>query len=96
VGTALARLVLAAQLDRRPDRLPFDRTCPFCGAGHGKPRLAASGLDFSISHSGARLAVAVVREALVGVDVERLATDLGVDALARRSWRRTRSAPSTP
>jgi 4'-phosphopantetheinyl transferase len=82
VGTALARLVLAAQLGRRPDRLRFDRTCPFCGADHGKPRLVASGLDFSISHSGARVVVAVVRGGLVGVDVERLPADLEVDALA--------------
>jgi 4'-phosphopantetheinyl transferase len=45
VGTALARLVLAAHLHRPADRLPFDRTCPVCGADHGKPRLADGDLD---------------------------------------------------
>jgi 4'-phosphopantetheinyl transferase len=83
VGAALARLVLARHLRRPADGIRFDRTCPTCGAQHGKPRLVGDhgGLRFSISHSGQRVAVAVVRGGLVGVDVERLPPTLEVDAL---------------
>ena len=85
VGAALARLVLAGHLDRPAERLRFDRTCGTCGGDHGKPRLVADagGLELSISHSGARVAVAVVRGGPVGVDVERVPPDLDADALAR-------------
>jgi 4'-phosphopantetheinyl transferase len=85
-GIALARLVLAHHVDcpTEPERLHFDRTCRVCGAQHGKPRLmdATTGLQFSIAHSGERIALAVVRGAPVGVDVEQLNPALQVDALA--------------
>jgi 4'-phosphopantetheinyl transferase len=87
VGAALARLVLAAHLGRPAERVRFDRACRRCGAQHGKPRLLddSTGLQFSVAHSGQRVAVAVVRGALIGVDVEHLAASarLEVDALAR-------------
>jgi 4'-phosphopantetheinyl transferase len=72
---ALARLVLAAHLGVPAAALAFHAVCRQCGASdHGKPRLgsAGGGLEFSLSHSGARVVLAVARDAAVGVDVERL------------------------
>ena len=72
---ALARLVLAEHLGVPAPALTFHATCRHCGArDHGKPRLgvAGGGLEFSLSHSGARVVLAVARDAAVGVDVERL------------------------
>jgi 4'-phosphopantetheinyl transferase len=74
VGAALTRLVLACHLDCPAEELRLDRTCRACGAQHGKPRLrkGAGNLQFSIAHSGSRIAVAVIRGAPVGVDVEQI------------------------
>jgi len=72
---ALARLVLAGHLGVAAPALAFEAVCRRCGAGdHGKPRLdtAGGGIEFSLSHSGARVVLAVARDAAVGVDVERL------------------------
>jgi 4'-phosphopantetheinyl transferase len=87
---ALARIVVAAHAGMPPEALVWDTTCRHCGAEHGKPRLLdttgagtpAGGLDFSLSHSGRRLAVAVA-SAIVGVDVEAVDRP-GVASLARR------------
>jgi 4'-phosphopantetheinyl transferase len=68
---AVARIVLGAATGIRPDRLRVDRTCPGCGAQHGKPWLpAALDLHLSIAHSGSAVAVAFARGTPVGVDVE--------------------------
>ncbi|SHG43492.1 4'-phosphopantetheinyl transferase family protein [Streptoalloteichus hindustanus] len=72
-GHALIRLVLAPLVGRRPAELAFSTVCRHCGAGHGKPRLTPeSGLDFSLSHSGDRVVLAVARGVELGVDVEEL------------------------
>lgn len=69
---SLAREVLAQVSDVAPDRLTFSRTCAHCGhPTHGKPFLPGSALDFSLSHAGDRVALAVSERAQVGVDVER-------------------------
>jgi 4'-phosphopantetheinyl transferase len=70
---AVARLVLGAHAGIPPVRLEIDRTCPDCGAQHGKPWLpAVPEVAFSISHSGSCVAVAVLRDHPVGVDVEEV------------------------
>jgi 4'-phosphopantetheinyl transferase len=72
---ALARMVLAGHLGIPAAMLTFEATCRQCGASdHGKPRLGAAGtgIEFSLSHSGGRVVLAVARDAAVGVDVERL------------------------
>jgi 4'-phosphopantetheinyl transferase len=54
---------------------------------HGKPYLPESsspGLEFNLSHSDDVVVVAVSRDRHVGVDVERLHSDLDIDGLARR------------
>jgi 4'-phosphopantetheinyl transferase len=64
VGVALTRLVLGAQLGISPKSVPIDRTCARCGGPHGRPRLAAdAGIDFSLSHSGDVIALAVASSA---------------------------------
>jgi 4'-phosphopantetheinyl transferase len=84
VAAALVRLVLAHHLNSPAHQLRLDRTCPTCGAWHGPPRLSDddSGLRVSISHAGERIAVSVVRGALVGVDVEQIIPTLEIDTLA--------------
>jgi 4'-phosphopantetheinyl transferase len=71
VAWALARTVLGAHTGVPPAALQIDRTCPGCGAQHGKPRLPATpDLHVSVSHSGTCVVVAVLTGAAVGVDVE--------------------------
>lgn len=66
-GRAMAKTVLAARLGMPPASVVFDATCEDCGKPHGKPRLP--GVEFSISHSGDRIGLAVT-SAPVGLDVE--------------------------
>lgn len=55
----------------------IDRTCGGCGAQHGRP-VAADGLGphLTVSHSGALVVAAACVEAPVGVDVERVASEV--------------------
>ncbi|MET9953384.1 4'-phosphopantetheinyl transferase superfamily protein [Streptomyces sp. NPDC006339] len=66
---ALLRLVLGEALGRDPAGLVF------AAGPHGKPYLEGAGVEFSLSHSGERVAVALTSGTPVGVDVERV-TDL--------------------
>jgi 4'-phosphopantetheinyl transferase len=83
VSHALARVVLAAHVDAAATALGFAMACRHCGVSdHGKPRLSNAGdIDFSLSHSGERVVLAVARGAAVGVDVERLGARRDIDAL---------------
>ena len=71
VGCALAKAVVAACTGQEPSRVRFDRACRQCGRPHGKPAVLGGGPEFSITHSGDLVAVAVAT-APVGVDVEQL------------------------
>jgi 4'-phosphopantetheinyl transferase len=53
VAAALLRLVVAPLTAQAADRVVVDRSCPSCGRHHGRPCLPGTGLDASISHSGA-------------------------------------------
>src|SRR5262245_49932214 len=83
-GVALSRLLLGDQSGRPPMDLIIDRTCVRCGQEHGKPRLTspATDLEYSVSHAGERVAVAIARGGPVGVDVESLRRLPDVDTLA--------------
>jgi 4'-phosphopantetheinyl transferase len=70
VGCVVSRLVLASRLGIPADRVPLDRRCETCGAPHGRPRLQGDRITFSVSHSGDRVAVGFIQDALIGVDVE--------------------------
>ncbi|HJQ46652.1 MAG TPA: 4'-phosphopantetheinyl transferase superfamily protein [Amycolatopsis sp.] len=66
-GRVLAKAVLGERLGLAPGAVTFDATCDDCGKPHGKPRLP--GVEFSISHSGDRIGLAV-STVPVGLDVE--------------------------
>jgi 4'-phosphopantetheinyl transferase len=72
-GRVLTRLVLAERLRIDPAGVPVQRSCATCGGPHGKARLPeGSGWEFSVTHSGDLVGLAVTPGAPVGVDVERM------------------------
>lgn len=80
VSRALQRLVLGGYAGMDPTRVGIERSCAACGSrGHGRPSVDPGKvrLDYSVSHSGDLVALAVVGSGRVGLDVERLepATD---------------------
>ncbi|HXS65875.1 MAG TPA: 4'-phosphopantetheinyl transferase superfamily protein [Streptosporangiaceae bacterium] len=81
VSRAAQRLVLARYLGCPPADIKVARDCKHCGsADHGRPYIAGTTLDFSVSHSKGWLLLAVVASGKVGVDLEavsdRAAQDL--------------------
>jgi 4'-phosphopantetheinyl transferase len=76
----ILREVLGACLGVLPSSLIFTH------GPHGKPRLAGEGreISFNISHSGEVVLCAVCKGAEVGVDVERVRTDVDHLAVAGR------------
>lgn len=66
LGRALLRTALAQEFGERalPASLPVN--------AWGKPQLPGSGLEFSISHAGDAVWVAVTRGAALGIDVETI------------------------
>jgi 4'-phosphopantetheinyl transferase len=78
---ALARRQLGELTGRPPRSLTFTRSCENCAhPSHGRPRLAMPGPQFSLSHSGDRVLLAV-SEQRVGADVEQVGRD--IDGLRR-------------
>jgi len=71
VSHALTRIVAAHHVAIAPEAVRYDRKV----AAYEKPRFGdpASALQFSISHSGARVVVAISRAVTLGVDIERVA-----------------------
>lgn len=88
VGCALSRLALGELLGLPPADVPLRRVCPRCGGPHGKVTLAPpqanayADVDFSVTHSGEVIGVAVCRGAAVGLDVEENTAGLDVDTAA--------------
>jgi 4'-phosphopantetheinyl transferase len=82
VTRGLLRRLLARCLGTRPDELRFDYS------EFGKPSLAAgfaqTRLRFNVSHSGDLILIAIATGRAVGVDVERIRTDMNVDQIAQR------------
>lgn len=69
---ALQRTLGSRLLGVAAQEVTFDRTCVHCGHHyHGKPRLVGlPSVDYSVSHSGAMVALAYADGGRVGVDVE--------------------------
>src|SRR5690348_2316687 len=59
-AAGLLRLVVGERLGRPPASVAIDRTCPDCERPHGRPTVVGGALSVSVSHSGDRVAVAVV------------------------------------
>ena len=82
VGRALARIAIGRLLDRSPESLRFSYN------DFGKPHLSDDlnkrGLQFNVSHSGQVVLVALTTNRRVGVDVERVRSDLNIDGIAGR------------
>ncbi|WP_159079213.1 4'-phosphopantetheinyl transferase superfamily protein [Plantactinospora sp. BC1] len=78
------RMLLGHYLGVPAGQLSFSRHCRHCGAGHGKPVVdrPATKLDFSLTHSGEWVAVAVAADP-VGLDVQELTDGTDVAALSR-------------
>lgn len=76
-GRVLAKTVLAERLDIPAERIEFDASCTDCDRQHGPPRLPGRGVEFSISHSGDRVGLAVTDGAPVGLDVEEVSRQVG-------------------
>jgi 4'-phosphopantetheinyl transferase len=81
VATVVTKLAAGRRLGLPAERVTVDRTCPDCGAPHGRPRLPGHELAVSISHSGGRTLVALTGGAPVGADVEQV-VPLDLDQLA--------------
>ncbi|MDX6743636.1 4'-phosphopantetheinyl transferase family protein [Actinocorallia sp. A-T 12471] len=67
LGVVLAKTELAERTGREPGDIILDRTCPGCGAPHGRPTYPDWHL--SVSHSGGLVGLAVAAVP-VGLDVE--------------------------
>jgi 4'-phosphopantetheinyl transferase len=78
VAHALLRILLGRRLGVPPAAVALTDT--------GKPRLAgpSRGHEFSLSHSGRRVVVAIAASTPVGVDVERVSDDRDLDVLIER------------
>jgi 4'-phosphopantetheinyl transferase len=77
---ALVRLVVGARTGVDARVMELDRTCR-CGEQHGKPR-RIGGPEFSLSHSGEWVGVAVGAGEPLGLDVEQLRPLAALDGLA--------------
>jgi 4'-phosphopantetheinyl transferase len=91
VAHGAARSILGARLGVDPGAVVISRRCSRCGdPSHGKPDVIgpeaarAEPVSFSLSHSEALAAVAVVTGARVGIDIEVERPRARLDALAAR------------
>jgi 4'-phosphopantetheinyl transferase len=72
------RDILSRYLRCEPRELSFDID------EYGKPSIKGHKLEFNLSHSGDFALIAVSRERKVGVDVERIRSDLELESMASR------------
>jgi 4'-phosphopantetheinyl transferase len=81
IGRGWLRLLLGRILDLPGESLRFEYD------SSGKPRLIATQeqrLQFSVSHSGSLILIAIAKGRAVGADVEKIRTDLDLDDVAAR------------
>jgi 4'-phosphopantetheinyl transferase len=80
IGRGCLRLLLGRILSSRPEALEIHSD------EFGKPSLTGkqAALQFNLSHSGNAVLIAIARGRAVGVDVEKIRTDLALDEIATR------------
>jgi len=78
VAHGCLRSILARYLPRNPDELRFSAN------KYGKPTTKGDKLEFNLSHSGDCILIAVAREHKVGIDVERIRSDMEIESMAGR------------
>jgi 4'-phosphopantetheinyl transferase len=78
VAHGCLREILVRYLHCQPGQLSFSTN------EYGRPSLEDHKLEFNLSHSGNFALIAVSQEHKVGVDVERIRSDLEQDSIARR------------
>jgi len=78
VAHGCLRHILSRYLKCGSENLSFDTN------EYGKPSVKGYKLEFNLSHSGDFALIAVTLERKVGVDVERLRSDIEIESMARR------------
>lgn len=78
VAHATLRVLLARYMNDTPASLEFSQS------SNGKPRLAAGGLEFNLSHSDGLALIAVACGREVGIDVERIREDFDFEQVSER------------
>jgi 4'-phosphopantetheinyl transferase len=82
VGRGVLRALLGCYLGMPPTEVGFSYSA------FGRPWVASDDkrlpLQFSVSHSGARIALAFARNARIGIDIERIRAEADCDAIAAR------------
>lgn len=77
VSHGMLRLILSAFNGQNP------RSIHIRTGSHGKPYVAGDGPHFSLSHSSDVAVVAITNGGRIGVDIERVRPDLGIDGFTR-------------
>ncbi|MEU9508401.1 4'-phosphopantetheinyl transferase superfamily protein [Micromonospora sp. NPDC048170] len=74
-GRVAARLLAARYAGTTPREVVFSSTCRHCAGPHGRLEVhtRAGVLHVSVSHSAERILVAIARDTVCGVDIERVA-----------------------
>lgn len=75
---AALRGILSQYLHCEPSELSFDTN------DHGKPLLKGQELEFNLSHSGDMALIVISLERKVGIDVERIRSDIELESMAKR------------
>ena len=78
VAHGCLRDILARYLNCQPARLVFSTN------DYGKPALQGYELEFNLSHSGDFALVAITQARRIGIDVERIRSDMEHESIARR------------
>jgi len=78
VSHGCLRDILSQYLQSEPGKQRFEIN------DYGKPAVQDHKLEFNLSHSGDFALIAVTQERKVGVDVERLRSDIEIESMARR------------
>jgi 4'-phosphopantetheinyl transferase len=75
LGRGLARIAVAQVCEAAPDSVRFRATCRHCGGPHGRLEADTSSgrVWVSVSHSGARVGVALTHDFSCGLDIEQVA-----------------------